>query len=292
MCELKGEGDRCDKHTPEARAENRASEKVDSLAGELAAGAGSFSAELSGAKSGEDAHPALSRWGAMLQKLMVTFAKARKDLALKRVAAREVRQAHDLAFIQRLRQEEQDRMARDEKRWGEEAIARADKAAAAAEEATLAVEAAEDELLDAEENLACTLPGDLALSPYEAMQFQVGLAQADLDDAQDNYSKLYESQKPADMRPDPVTGKPSRKRQALGKAEKDRDAALRVSKAWKARLGSMMTHEEAVTLRDAAAGRLEEAQTVLAAAKKERQQARCLVRPSSAVEMNDVVLAA
>ncbi|MGO4856278.1 hypothetical protein [Arthrobacter sp. 2MCAF14] len=290
MCDLKGEGDRCAKHSPEARAEDLASEKVQTIAGKLVAAGRAFIEEVRTAKSGEPT-PALSRWGAMLQQLMITFAKARKDLAMKRVKAREVRQAHDLAFIERLRQEEQDRVARDEKRWGEEAIARADKAAVAAEEATLAVEAAEDELLDAEEELACALPGDLALSQYEGLQFQVGLAQADLDDAQDNYAKLLEKQKPADMIPG-ADGKPSRKRQALLKAEKDRDAALRRSRSARARLDSTLTHDQAEALRDAAAGRLEEAQEVLAAAKKERQQARCLVRDSSAVEMKGEVLAA
>jgi hypothetical protein len=290
MCDLVEDGGHCDKQSPVARAEDRASEKVQTIGGKLAAAGRSFFEAATTAKSGEPT-PALSRWGAMLQQLMITFAKARKDLALKRVKAREVRKAHDLAFIERLRQEEQDRDARDEKRWGEEAIARADKAAVAVEEAVVAVEAAEDDLLDAEEELACTLPGDLAVPRYEGVQFQVGLAQADLDDAQDNYAKLLEKQKPADMNPG-ADGKPSRKRQALAKAEKDRDAALRVSRAWKARLDSTLTHEEAESLRDAAAGRLEDAQTVLAAAKKERQQARCLVRPSSAVLIENVLLAA
>lgn len=292
MCDAKDEGgDRCTRHSPAARATGRAFEKVRSVAVDLAEKSRAFRAEAGEAKEGADAQPALSRWAAMLQALMLSFAKARKDLALKKVAARDVRQAHDLEFIQRLRQDEQDRAARDEKRWGTEAIARADRAAVAVEEATQAVEAAQDALFDAEEELACTLPGDLALPRYEALQFQCGLADADLADTQDNYDTLKVKLTAADMKPG-ADGLPSRKRQALAKAEKERDAALRVSRAWKARLDSTLTHEETVTLRDAAAGRLEDARTVLAAAKKERQQARCLVRPSSAVEIEDEVLAA
>ncbi|MEW1813019.1 hypothetical protein AB0284_20245 [Pseudarthrobacter phenanthrenivorans] len=149
-----------------------------------------------------------------------------------------------------------------------------------------------DALLDAEEDLACTVPRGSVLSPYEAVRFQHALAQANAEDARDNYYAALAKQKPADMIPNPKTGLPSRKQQDLQRLKRHMEATQQMEQAWKARLEKTLTRDQAEAARDAAAADLEAAKARLEVAKEERHAARCAVRDSSAVAKPGSVLVA
>ncbi|KIC68728.1 hypothetical protein [Pseudarthrobacter phenanthrenivorans] len=286
MCKRRDEGGkRCLPHSPEARAEARASGKVWDQIKALAAGASAFWRQTPPVESRAEAEPVLSRWHAFLRDVLLPIYKARVDWIEKRAAKREVRQARDREYIEAARRADEERAQKGEKRWGDEAADRAERAAVAVEEAIQAVEDAEDALLDAEEELACTLPGDFAMTPREGVQFMLYLARAEAEGARSDYEKAKAKQKPADMTPDPKTGLPSRNRRELMRLEKHWEATRQMEQAWEARLEKTLTQEEAEAARDAAAAHLKDMEAHLEVLKEERHAARCALRESSAVEL-------
>ncbi|WP_018771455.1 hypothetical protein [Arthrobacter sp. 162MFSha1.1] len=292
MCKAKCKGGvRCFPHSPEARAESRASGKVWDCLTDLKVRVIAFwDGATAKAATREEAEQVLSRWHAFIQEVMLAFHKARIDRAEKRAAARELRQTLDRERNEQLEQAERERVEKGEKHWGQEVIEREKKATLDAEKAAQEVEDAEDALLDAGEDLACTLPKDFALSPYEAVRFQYAVAQVDAEDARDNYYAAKNKLKPADLKPDPKTGLPSRKQMNVMRLKRHMEATQQMEQAWNARLERTMTREQAEAARDAAAVELEAAKGRWEVAKEERHAARCAARDSSAVA--DLELAA